>query len=523
MKATFRKSMSWLHTWSGLVLGSVLYFMFVTGTAGYFDDEITHWMQPERPIINTAIHQKDILEMAENHLNATAPDAQAWWVNFPIGRSYSAIIWWHEAKKHGGEWKSHTLDLQSGETIDTRKTSGGKTLYSMHYLLHYMPKTLGYWITSLCAMFMLIALITGVIVHKKIFKEFFTFRPNKKQRTWLDMHNVLSVLPLPFHLMITYSGLVFLMFSSMPGVIVGNYGIDKEKYNNFVEAVFQKPGHSEVNYEPAQSISLTSLMPSIESRWGENTIYDIGLEERGTASAHIKVRQHKPEGLSEGAQLSYHGISGELIYDSINKPHSYSNSKKLYNALTKLHEGNFAGTALRCLYFLSGLMGAGMIATGMILWATKRREKATRSGGKSLGLMLVEYSNVGIITGLPLSIAVYFWANRIIPADLLGREYWEINSLFIAWAIMLLHPFILVKQYSYHSIWIQQLTLTSALYLLLPLLNAITSDKNLFATLLQKDWAMAGFDIAMVILGLCFAYAAHHLMKKNITKENACI
>jgi uncharacterized iron-regulated membrane protein len=515
--------MSWLHTWSGLGLGSILYFMFVTGTVGYYDDEITHWMQPERPINSSAVPQKKILEMAEYHLSLTAPDAQAWWVNFPIGRSYSTIIWWQEAEHLGGEWKSHTLDLQSGEIITPRETSGGKTLYAMHYLLHYIPKTLGYWITSLCAMFMLIAISTGVIVHRKIFKEFFTFRPNKKQRSWLDMHNVLSVLPLPFHLMITYSGLVFLMFSSMPGIIVGNYGVNMKEYNSYVESVFEKPGHPEKDNTPATSLSLTSLMPDIESRLGKNSIYDIGLEERGKASAHIQVRQHKPEGLSEGAQLSYHGISGELLYDSINQPHTPSSSKKLYNVLTELHEGNFAGTALRFLYFLSGLMGAGMIATGMILWATKRREKAKRSGENNLGLILVEYSNIGIITGLPLAIAVYFWANRVIPADLLNREHWEINSLFIAWAIMLIHPFILAKKYSYQTIWIQQLTLTSALYFLLPLLNAFTSDKNIISALLQKDWATAGFDLAMIIFGLCFAYAAHHLMNKIKSKENACI
>jgi uncharacterized iron-regulated membrane protein len=49
MKNSFRQSMAWLHTWAGLLLGWVLFFMFLTGTAGYFDTEIDRWMQPERP------------------------------------------------------------------------------------------------------------------------------------------------------------------------------------------------------------------------------------------------------------------------------------------------------------------------------------------------------------------------------------------------------------------------------------------------------------------------------------------
>ncbi|MEM9335787.1 MAG: PepSY-associated TM helix domain-containing protein, partial [Pseudomonadota bacterium] len=48
MKGGFRQSMTWLHTWTGLLFCWILYFMFVTGTLGYFDTEIDHWMAPER-------------------------------------------------------------------------------------------------------------------------------------------------------------------------------------------------------------------------------------------------------------------------------------------------------------------------------------------------------------------------------------------------------------------------------------------------------------------------------------------
>jgi len=45
----FSCTMSTLHTWTGLLLGWVLYFMFVTGTLGYLDTEIDRWMKPELP------------------------------------------------------------------------------------------------------------------------------------------------------------------------------------------------------------------------------------------------------------------------------------------------------------------------------------------------------------------------------------------------------------------------------------------------------------------------------------------
>lgn len=514
MNETFRQSMSWLHTWSGIMLGALLYFMFITGTAGYFDEEITHWMEPERPFVNQDIDQSNVLKMAETHLKAVAPAAQSWWVVFPKARSYSAVTWWQEPDEQGGEWKSNTLDLETGNPVITRETGGGKTLYAMHYLLHYIPKTFAYWITSLCAMVMLISLITGIIVHKNIFIEFFTFRPNKKQRSWLDIHNVFSVLPIPFHLMITYSGLVFLMFSSMPGVIIGSYGMSSEKYNGFVESVFQKPGHPEHSQELANNLSMLSFMPDIESRWGENKLYEIGLEDRGKASAHIQVMHGGYSGISEVDQLIYSATTGELFFNSREDSYEQSFSKSLYQVLTGLHEGNYAGATLRWMYFISGLMGAGMIATGMVLWCQKRRKRAKRSGSRDLGLALVEYSNIGIVVGLPIAIAAYFWANRIIPVDSLNRENWEINSLFITWLVMLISPFFLASKISIHALWIKQCVLASMLYLLLPVVNAITSDKNLFSALLKDDWVIVGFDFTMILIGLGFGYAARHLIKK---------
>lgn len=37
----------------------------------------------------------------------------------------------------------------------------------------------------------------------------------QRQRSWLDIHNLLSVTALPFHFVITYSGLVFFAFTYM--------------------------------------------------------------------------------------------------------------------------------------------------------------------------------------------------------------------------------------------------------------------------------------------------------------------
>ena len=46
MEPGFRASMNWLHTWSGVVLGGLLFAIFWMGTLSVFDREIDRWMAP---------------------------------------------------------------------------------------------------------------------------------------------------------------------------------------------------------------------------------------------------------------------------------------------------------------------------------------------------------------------------------------------------------------------------------------------------------------------------------------------
>lgn len=207
--------MAWLHTWMGLVLGWLLYFMFVTGTAGYLDTEIDRWMMPEAP---PAVQGGDAISAARlglDWLAREAPAAHAWSVSLPVDRNtpYLRVFWRGEARGDRGRAE---LDAATGEPIEARDTGGGQRLYRMHWRLQYLPDDVVAWLISIATLFMFVAMVTGVIVHKKIFKDFFTFRPGKGQRSWLDAHNAVSVLSLPFQLMITYSGLIFMMFTCMP-------------------------------------------------------------------------------------------------------------------------------------------------------------------------------------------------------------------------------------------------------------------------------------------------------------------
>lgn len=518
MKEQFRQSMAWLHTWLGLLSGWVLYFIFVTGTLGYLDTEIDRWMRPELPVARHASSQAPAILQAQRYLQDHAPQARRWNITLPIDRNepHLRVSWQAARGAPPAASGSAYLDPDSGQRIATRDTAGGQTLYQMHWRLHYLPFVASEWIVGLATLAMLIALVTGIVVHKKIFADFFTFRPGKGQRSWLDAHNVASVLTLPFQLMITYSGLVFLMFSFMPWVVTPWYGPGEAKQEAFLNEVFPPLAPSRSAGQPAPLVPLERVMHDAQARWGAKPIATLGFENPNDAHARIHVVGDFAAGPLRATDiLVYDGVSGALLTQ---REAWQSGPKAFRDLMLGLHEGIFAPPVLRSLYVLSGLLGAVMIATGLVLWSVKRRQRVERHRGAAhIGLRLVERLNVAVVIGLPVAIGAYFWANRLLPVDMAHRAEWEVHTLFGAWLLMFLWAGLRPPPRA----WKAQATLAAVVFGLLPVLNAMTTSRGLVRSLADGDAVMAGFDLAALAVGIAFACIAWTLRRRQ-ARAAAC-
>jgi uncharacterized iron-regulated membrane protein len=508
VKAHFRQSMAWLHTWTGLLLGWVLFFIFVTGTAGYFDTEIDRWMQPELPVAPSEFDAKHTVRVAQAFLDESARGNSRWFISLPLDRNDPYLsVFWQQGRAHGGPGThAHRvlLDSNNGTLLQARETGGGQELYRMHWRLHYLSDAAGQWLVGVATLFMLLALITGIVVHKKIFADFFTFRPAKGQRSWLDAHNVTSVVSLPFQLMITYSGLIFLMTAYMPLVVSTFYGAGDEGQRAFREDLTARPALLRVARTPAPLVPLDVIVGDAQTRWGEDSVGALDIRHPHDAHARVIVRGNLAAGVYRAAPiLVYDGVTGELLEEQAAVE---SGAKATRDLLLGLHEGLFAGPVVRWLYFLSGLLGCAMIATGLVLWTVKRSRRSEKQGDASHpGLRLVERLNVATVVGLPVGIAAFFWANRLLPVGFGGRADWEIHIMFLVWAVMLVHAALRPARRA----WIEQLWIAAGAYGLLPLLNALITDRHLGQSLSAGDWVFAGFDLTVLAFGLVLAGAAH--------------
>ncbi len=500
MKGGFRQSMGWVHTWAGLVVGWILFFVFLTGTAGYFDTEIDRWMQPERPLVVEPVSAGEAVAAAQRRLEDVASDANRWFIGLPDGRSSSVSLFWAGADGRGRE----ELDSSTGRPIAHRATGGGQLLYRMHYDLHYMSPDWAHWIVGICTMFMLVAIVTGVIVHKRIFADFFTFRPRKGQRSWLDAHNLLSVVALPFHLMITYSGLVFFGYLYMAPVIATTYGTAADARGAFFDELFAETESPDPAGVAATLTPLAPLVAAAETHLG--TVRFVSVRNPGDANARIVVSGGQPSPSRVRRERVFDGTDGSLL--RVSGPASAPMAT--YQTLLGLHEGLFAGPALRWLYFLSGLAGTAMIGAGLVLWTAKRRRKS----GETFGFRLVERLNVGTIAGLPVGIAAYFWANRLIPAGMADRAAWEAHAMFGAWAGVLALAFLRPARQAWgEGLWLAALAIG-----LLPVVNALTTDRHLGVTLPAGAWDLAGFDLTALAVGIGFGLAARQAVRASVTQ-----
>ncbi|MGO2009475.1 PepSY domain-containing protein [Vreelandella alkaliphila] len=509
MREFFRQSMAWLHTWVGLLLGWLLYFMFITGTAGYLDTEIDRWMKPELPpVAHMAYSEGEAMHIALAHLEARVPNAERWFINVAQDREnpYPRVFYSGAQAEGVAASDSLYLDPTTGEELAGRNTAGGQALYRMHWTLHYLPRSVSDWLVGVATMLMLVALITGIIIHKKIFKDFFTFRPGKGLRSWLDAHNLVSVVTLPFQLMITYSGLIFMMFVYVPLIGAAWYGTDKDAEKTFVNEAFEQPALAEASGQAVQLTALGSVMERARDHWQGAPIDALDIRHPGDANARAIVRGSATTGpLRSGAMLVFDGVSGELLAE---QPALSSPSKAFRDVMVGLHEGLFAGPLLRALYVVSGLLGAAMIATGLVLWAVKRRQRAAKASVTSrMGLLLVEKLNIATVVGLPVAIATYFWANRLLPVGMTNRADWEIHCLFLCWLAMFVHA----AARPAGRAWLEQTVLAAAAFGLLPLLNALTTDRHLLASVMNRDWLFAGFDVTSLAFACGFAWLARYL------------
>ncbi|MEZ7274129.1 PepSY domain-containing protein [Sphingobium sp. 10 DY56-G10] len=411
--------MTWLHGWTGLLLGHVLFLMCLTGTLTVFKAEIGRWMRPETTAIAAPA---DAIVAATRWLDENTHGSAGWYLTAPDAHQ-NAVQATYDSD---GAYVTRALDPVSGAPV-ARETLGGEFFYRLHFELE-LPYPWGRLVASLAAMMMLVALVTGIIAHKRIFKDIFTFRPAKGQRSWLDGHNALGVLALPFHIMITFTGLVTLASVNLPWGITAGYGTDvTAMYSDLAPGSVTRAATG----EKAPLAPIAPMLATAQRQFGGAPIGRVYVFNPGDTGAVVVVYPSDARSIGYmSGEVSFDGATGRMLKAWTEQRAGV----RAYQTVYGLHMARFAPDVTRWLYFLGGAMLTMAIATGMVLWTVKRRERAPLS----IGNHMLERLNVGVLTGVPIGAVAFLIANRLLPLDMAARAQAEVSAaLWTAGAVVL--------------------------------------------------------------------------------------
>ncbi len=493
----FRASLSWLHTWAGVLLGGLLLAVFWSGSLVVFDREIDRWMLPSTRLGSPPV-DLSLDRLVVPHAQRLAGTAARWSITLPSERTPVIQLEFPNAE---GVSTRRFIDPANGELLpDHGSWAATGFLFPFHYSLHLRWRNVGYWLLGIAGMGMLLLLVSGVLIHRKIIREFFTFRPHKStQRATLDLHNLTGVVALPFHFLISLSGLIIFFAIYFPMVIERIYpgnsaAFSTEAFGNYTR---------QPSAEPATLASLDAMRDRAREAWGDEP-YMLRVWHPGDAQAYVEVRRSFARQVTMNVdRMTFDGSSGALLLD-----HRTGPVAAIQRFFSGLHFVQFEHWALRWLYFLGGLSGWVMIATGLLFWTGARRARHQRHG--HTGAHLLDAICVCSCSGLILATLGFFIANRALPADLgrfeIDRAALEGWAFFLIWASTLVHALIRGA-----GAWHGQLLAIGGAAPTAVLLNWLTTGDHLLHSLQQGRDAVAGMDLLLMLLALLALATARRL------------
>ena len=218
----FRQIQATLHSWFGIIVLWSVFLIFFTGSIAYFRTEINLWSKPENFVyLKAPPNSFESAQVAYEYLNTHALESKRWRVKLANSRMpFNILEWQDQSNKHQKLQDPYTgLIITKG-----RESLGGDFFFKLHYSLYPLPDVLGRTLVVIIGVLFLIALITGILTHKKIIKDFFVFRSFKGQRSLLDLHNITGVITLPFYLVMAFTGIMIFFYLLLPWGVNQQYG-----------------------------------------------------------------------------------------------------------------------------------------------------------------------------------------------------------------------------------------------------------------------------------------------------------
>jgi len=431
-----------IHGWVGIISGLALFIAFYAGAITMFEEPLQRWASPQSglaapvslertPELVAAVlaEHPEAAKGYEIHL-ATGPEQPArvsWSVRNPGADEHAAPQTFYAALAPDGSLQVEEQGPSSvAQFVDVLHQQVG--LPFAHEIS--MP------IMGGIALLYAVAIVSGLIVLlPSLVKDFFAMRIGKNaKRMWLDLHNVLGVLSLPFHLVMALTAVVFAFH---------------DQFYDAQGATFARGGSGGMTEVSAPPPDREPLAPAAIVQRVREQAPDFGLRslnylQRPDGARILRVTGSDPRYGLRGptyalAELDpYTGRFTETDY----MPGMQDGWGATITSFFALHFGNFGGAGIRWTYFLLGLAGAFLFYTGNLLWIESRRRRERKAGAvmqtrstRILGALTVGVP-LGCIAGISVTVAAAKPLGLNASEGIHSAIYYAVFLAFTGWALL---------------------------------------------------------------------------------------
>ena len=369
-----------LHSWVGISSAILLTISFISGSLTVFSEDISRWASPPAAEIHPAADMAALARLM--HHMAEHPE-----------HNPSFLLYLHTDENAPAPLHWETGDSETWACLDADgtlhshirpATAAGHVLDELHRTAG-IPTIAGEYSMGIVAILYLLALISGTLLAlPKLGQQCLALRLNhSRRRAWLDIHNLLGLTALPFHLIIAVTTVLFVFAAPLSTLLQPLAPLPPVAENHTID---ERP------LLPPQALVAAAQheIPDLQVRF---LAFD-SLADREQALAVVVGEQ---PGGGRQLYLALHPYSGALRY----RNHGGNHYARARDILHELHFGNYGGYPLRWLYFALGLGGALLFYSGNRLWLDKRARGGARRDVRILAA-LTEGCTYGSISGIAL-------------------------------------------------------------------------------------------------------------------------
>ncbi|MBD9391752.1 PepSY domain-containing protein [Acidovorax sp. ACV01] len=365
-----------LHSWAGIVTGLLMFIVCFSGAVVVFKNEIDLWANPSLAQLPRS-DKPASLDAVLTQLHTRYPGATVETIALPdaVNPSYFAFV-----RERGAPASTRTkvaLRSDTGAVVGPVDSQLGQYLRMLHVFLFFGPR----WIVGFLGAAMLVLIVTGIVIHRKILAELFTQRWGRSFRVVMsDLHKSAGIWGLFFHILIATTG----AWMGLAPLFEQGYKYVTTATSSTYATKAPKPARKAAGdaAEPVQMQSLEALyataqqaVPGLEARY-------VSMRRWGTDTAEASFTGNLSDHLASTARVDINAATG--VPRKVHDPRTAGFWSLVNGLMEPLHFGDFGGLALKWLYFFLGMTPAFLSISGTLIWLDarqQRRREAEAAGG----------------------------------------------------------------------------------------------------------------------------------------------